>query len=97
MTANLQLWALSLTIGAVVIVVVAFLLGVIIAAAKSVDRHAAAIWTSGKQIAGNTAAIWMLDRTNDALTRIHRDAAALAGIAERLDKTLGALAGSDRS
>ncbi len=49
------------------VVVVAVLLGLIIAAAKSIDRHAAGIWTVGKQIAGNTVSIWMLEKTNDQL------------------------------
>src|SRR5919204_3857713 len=93
---DVHLWALSLTIAAVVVVVVALLLGLIIAAAKSIDRHAAAIWTAGKQIAGNTAAIWMLERTNDALQRVHTDVAALRKIVEQLDETLVAVARSAR-
>ena len=86
--ANVHLWSLSLTIAAAVIVVVAVLLGLIIAAAKRIDAHAAAIWIVGKQIAGNTVAIWMLEHTNDTLTRVHEDIGSLQQSVRRLDETL---------
>lgn len=70
----LQMWWLSLAIFAVVVVVVAVLLGVIIAAAKSIDRHAGAIWVIGKEIAGNTVAIWMLEQTIGSLRRLGESA-----------------------
>jgi hypothetical protein len=85
---DIHLWSLSLTIAAAVIVVVAVLLGLIIAAAKRIDTHAAAIWIVGKQIAGNTVAIWMLDHTNDALKRLHEDVGGLQQSVRRLDETL---------
>jgi len=44
----IDLWWLSLAIFAVVVVVVAALLGVIITAAKSIYRHAGAICGVGK-------------------------------------------------
>ncbi|MBA3725022.1 MAG: hypothetical protein H0W86_00885 [Armatimonadetes bacterium] len=87
---NTQFWWLSIGIGAVVIVVVAVLLGMIIAAAQSIDRHAKAIWTVGKQIAGNTVSIWMLETTNERLTRI------MEGL-EFLDRKLSAPASSKGS
>jgi hypothetical protein len=89
---DLNLWSLALAIFAAVVVVVALLLGLIIAAAKSVDRHAAGIWVAGKQIAGNTVAIWMLDQTNDALKSVHDDAGALQRSVRALDDTLRAVA-----
>jgi len=79
-----ELWWLSLGLFAAVVVVVAVLLGLIIAAARSIDRHAAAIWVAGKDIAGNTVSIWMLDQTLSALRR-------LAEAARRIESSLGAL------
>ena len=79
-----QLWWLSLAIFAVVIVVVAILLGVIIAAAKSIDRHAGAIWTIGKEIAGNTVAIWMLEQTVGSLRRLGESARRIEAALEHV-------------
>jgi hypothetical protein len=67
---NIQMWWLSLGLFAVVVVVVAVLLGLIIATAKSIDRNAAGIWTVGKQIAGNTVSIWMLESADRALYQL---------------------------
>lgn len=92
----IDLWWLSLAIAAVVIVVVAVLLGLIVAAAKRIDRHAAAIWVAGKQIAGNTVSIWMLE---DAIATLHRIAESAKGIdrtAASLDERLRALASARR-
>lgn len=72
-----QYWWLALALFGVVVVVVALLLGWIIAAARSIDRHAEAVWTVGKQIAGNTVSIWMLDKTNRNLERIERSVRAV--------------------
>ena len=69
-----QMWWLSLAIFSVVVVVVAVLLGIIIAAAKSIDRNASAIWVIGKEIAGNTVAIWMLEQTVGSLRRLGESA-----------------------
>jgi hypothetical protein len=87
-----ELWWLSLAAFAVVVVVVAVLLGVIIAAAKSIDRHAAAIWVAGKDIAGNTVSIWMLEQTIGALRRIAESARRIETALGTLDGRLGALA-----
>jgi hypothetical protein len=88
---DLQLWWISLGIFAAVVVVVALLLGLIIAAAKSIDRHAADIWVAGKQIAGNTVSIWLLERTNDSLTHVRDEARALTRAVRGLDQTLRSL------
>lgn len=88
-----ELWWLSLAAAAVVVVVVAVLLGLIIAAAKSIDRHAAAIWVAGKDIAGNTVAIWMLEQTVGSLRRIAESAKKIEAAVLDVDSKLGALAG----
>lgn len=92
----ISLWWLSLAIFAVVVVVVAVLLGLVIAAARSIAHNAGGIWTVGKQIAGNTVSIWMLEQTNASLDRI---AGAVGGLAEgagALEEKLDALAGAGK-
>lgn len=88
----IELWWLSIGIFAIVIVVVAVLLALILQAAKQIDRHAADIWTAGKQIAGNTVSIWILQSVNRHLQRIVKSAGAVeksaASMSEKLD-TLG--------
>jgi hypothetical protein len=88
----ITLWWLSLGIAAVVVVVVAVLLGLIIATAKSIDAHAAAIWTVGKQIAGNTVSIWMLEKTNEELQAAVDSARAIESVAGNIDQKLRAVA-----
>lgn len=88
---QLQMWWLSLGIFALVVVVVAVLLGLIIGAAKSIDRHAAQIWTVGKQIAGNTVSIWMLENSVDDLRSITRETRAMAATAKAMDERLCAI------
>jgi hypothetical protein len=92
----IDMWWLSLAIFSAVIVVVAVLLGLIIAAAKSIDRHAGAIWVVGKQIAGNTVSIWMLEQTIGSLRRVGESARKIEGTLTALDEKLGALAGGTR-
>src|ERR687887_1327859 len=82
----IEMWWLSLAIFAAVIAIVAVLLGLIISTAKSIDRHAGAIWIVGKQIAGNTVAIWMLEQTvgsmqrlTDSVRRLEHEIATLGG------------------
>lgn len=70
-------WWLGLGLGAVVVAVVAVLLGLIIAAARSIDRHAAEIWVVGKQIAGNTGTIWTLSQIAGLGPRLRRAAESL--------------------
>lgn len=87
----IELWWLYLAIFAVVIIVVAVLLGLIIATAKRIDRHAAAIWTVGKQIAGNTVSIWMLEKTIGHLELIQENVRDLDRSAANMNETLKAL------
>ena len=80
---DVDFWWLSLGIAAVVIVIVALLLGIIIATAKRIDRHAGAIWIVGKKIAGNTVAIWMLEETVGSLRRIGESARRIEAALQR--------------
>ena len=81
-------WILSLTIGAVVIAVVAALLLRIIRAAESIDGYASDIWDAGQQIAGNTASIWMLGTTNAVAGQILDTAKSIDGHAAAIDHAL---------
>jgi hypothetical protein len=93
---SIELWWLSLAIFAVVVTVVALLLGLILAAAKNVDRNAAGIWTVGKEIAGNTVSIWMLERNNDLLRQIGGHARRIEEAAVGMEEKLGLLAKASR-
>lgn len=90
---GIELWWLSLGIFTIVVVVVAVLLGLIIAAAKSIDQNAAAIWVVGKQIAGNTVSIWMLEKTNEHVASMRDAARSLDRTAASMEEKLRVLAG----
>jgi hypothetical protein len=85
----IQLWWLSLAAFAAVVVVVALLLGLIVGAAKRIDRHASAIWVVGKQIAGNTVSIWLLEQTNEQVGKLIEETRALVRIADGIAAKLG--------
>ena len=92
----ITLWWLSLGIFATVVVVVAVLLALIIVAAKRIERTADAIWAAGKEIAGNTVSIWMLEKTNgflgrslEAIRSLDRSAASIERHLETLSKEEG--------
>jgi hypothetical protein len=87
-----RFWWLLVGLGAGVVAVVAVLLGLIVAAAKSIDRHAAAIWTVGKQIAGNTVSIWMLEKTNEHMEATRDATRSLEQSATSMDEKIRALA-----
>lgn len=96
-----QYWWLILGLFAAVVVVVAVLLGWIIAAARSIDRHAREIWTTGKQIAGNTVSIGLLRDTNRRLRRLGESADSLERSLESLGERVarlppGGAAGGER-
>src|SRR5919197_5405938 len=80
-----RLWWWTLGIGAAVVGAVATLLILILAAAKRIDTHAAAIWQTGTSIARNTAAIWQLKETNATAGQILAGTAAIAQTAESID------------
>jgi len=88
-----ELWWLSLALAAVVVAVVAVLLGLIISTAKSIDRHAGQIWTAGKQIAGNTVSIWMLEKTNEQVAQMLGSAQTIERATASINDKLQALAG----
>lgn len=88
-----ELWWLSLGIAAVVIVVVAALLGLVVAAAKSVDWHAERIWLAGKQIAGNTVSIWILEQADRHLEEMLEAVHAMERSTDAMAGKLGALGG----
>ncbi len=88
----MTLWKISWAIGAVVVVIVAVLLLMILAAAKSIDRTAKAIWQAGKEIAGNTVSIWMLQKTNVVAGEILETAKGIAAGAGAIDAKLTAVA-----
>jgi hypothetical protein len=59
-----RMWAVTLGIYAVVLVVVAVLLALILKAARDIRAGVAMIWTVGQQVANNTIHIALLDTTN---------------------------------
>lgn len=88
---TMTLWTYSLIAGAVVILIVAALLIMLIAAARRVDKHASLIWDAGKQIAGNTVSIWMLNTTNKVAGQILETAQSINSRAASIDNTIAAL------
>lgn len=82
-------WWLSLGIGTVVVAVVAVLLGLIIATARSIDQRASGIWQVGKEIAGNTASLWTLTEVAGATPRIRRAATSLQDSAAAIAESVG--------
>ena len=88
---TMTIWTYSLIAGAVVIVVVAVLLILLIAAANRVNRNASNIWDAGKQIAGNTVSIWMLNVTNRVAGQILETALSINARAESIDNNIAAL------
>lgn len=86
-----QLWWLTLAVAGVVILVVALLLIAIVVAANRIDRHAAAIWAAGKDIATNTVQIWQLQKTNATAAQILEVAQSIAAGAESIDGRLARL------
>ena len=88
-----RMWWLSLGASTVVVGVVAGLLGRIAAEARGIDEHANGIWTVGKQIAGNTVSIWMLEQANSELAKTLEVAGNIERVAASIDTRLGTLAG----
>ena len=86
--ATTRWWVLALTVGGVVIGVVAALLLRIIRAANSIDRYAADIWDAGQKIAGNTASIWMLGQTNSVAGQILATAQSIDHHAAAIEQAL---------
>jgi len=89
---TMTIWTYSLIAGAVVVLIVAALLIMLIAAANRVDKHASHIWDAGKQIAGNTVSIWMLNVTNRVAGEILEGAKSINARAASIDNNIAALA-----
>ena len=89
---TMTIWTYSLIAGAVVVLIVAALLIMLIAAANRVDKHASHIWNAGKQIAGNTVSIWMLNVTNRVAGEILEGAKSINARAASIDNNIAALA-----
>ncbi len=58
-----------------------------------IDEHADGIWTVGKQIAGNTVSIWMLEQANSELAKTLEVAGNIERVATSIDTRLATLAG----
>ncbi len=86
-----SLWWLTLAIALVIVLVVAALLIAIAVAAHRIDRHAAAIWAAGKDIATNTVQIWQLQKTNATAGQILSVAQSIAAGAASIDGRLARL------
>ncbi len=74
-------------------VVVAVLLGLVIAITHKIDGHVDGTWIAARQVAGNTVSIWMLERTNEHLADVAEEARALQRRAESIDEQLRAAIG----
>lgn len=85
--AVLTVWAVSLGIGAVVIVVVGLLLALIQRTAQEIEHGVADIWTEGKLTANNTIQIPLFLRTTQHVSRdIYSNAAEIAVAAEGIEQ-----------
>lgn len=80
----MTLWWLSLGLGVVAILVVAFLLNAILRTAKAIQGVASSIWDGGTRIANNTVHVPDLARTNGFVESILRRAPNLLGHLERI-------------
>ena len=81
------IWAASLGIGVVVLLVVAFLLNRIRNTAKQIDDAAAVIWTQGKMVANNTIQIPLfLTTTNQVVDRILAAAVDIINASDAIEK-----------
>lgn len=61
------LWAIALALGAVVIVVTAWLLNRFSRQVRHIGNSVNAAWNAGTSVARNTASTWMLRETADRL------------------------------
>lgn len=67
-------WWLTLGVGLVVAVVAIILLQIFLNQVERVERNAAGVWDSAKQVARNTATTWMLTQTTVRLDRLTEEA-----------------------
>ncbi len=88
-----DLWWVAIAAIAAGTVVIAVLLGLLIAVTHKIDGHVDGTWIAARQVAGNTVSIWMLERTNEHLADVANEARALQRRAESLDQHLRATVG----
>jgi hypothetical protein len=69
-------WVLALVLGAVVISLTAFLLHRFVRQVERIGDTLQGVWTAGTNVAGNTAATWLLDETTDRLDALLEEADA---------------------
>ncbi|MFQ5856659.1 MAG: hypothetical protein ACE5LU_13565 [Anaerolineae bacterium] len=79
-------WWISLLIGGVVIVVVAYLLRQIEQTARSINTVVGDIWTTGQHIANNTIHIPQLIATNRIVDDIHTTASGILQAAAAIEQ-----------
>ncbi len=60
-------WGLALGLGLVVAVVAVVLLETFLRQVHRIERGAGAVWTAGKQVAGNTVTTWLLPELSQRL------------------------------
>ncbi|MDP9383626.1 MAG: hypothetical protein M3P50_00040 [Actinomycetota bacterium] len=83
-----DVWWVAIATIAAGTVVIAVLLGLLIAVANRIDHHVDGTWIAARQVAGNTVSIWMLERTNEHLAEVVKEARALQSRAESIDESL---------
>ena len=64
-------WWAALGAGAVVAVVLVLLLERLLQVVRQIEEGVQAVWTTGKEVAGNTSTTWMLDATGRTLDDLH--------------------------
>jgi hypothetical protein len=69
-------WWLTLGLGLVVAVVAVALLQLLLQQVWRVERAAGEVWTAGKQVAGNTANTWVLNKLIGELDLLSDEAMA---------------------
>ncbi len=69
-------WWIALGLGLVAAAAAVVLLETFLAQVHRIERGAAEVWTAGKQVAGNTAATWLLPELSNRLDALTGEAAA---------------------
>jgi len=68
------LWAVTLGLGVVVLIVVIVLLSILHRLVARIDTNVAATWEMAKRVAANTATTWQLNGTAAVLEEIKKEA-----------------------
>ena len=88
-----QVWALSLVVFVVVLLVVAVLLTLILSTSRQIHAGVSAIWNVGQRIANNTVQLSQLDRTNYLAGKILHAAGSIAAATDAIAVHAGACPG----